>query len=373
MSAASPPARLTAVPFARLAGWTEDDHAAAFAAFRRSALSVATSPPKTRPLGPAGEALARAAAAALRVDGRPDPATARLFFETWFEPHRIEPVEGAGFVTGYFEPEVDGAETASDAFRIPLYARPDDLQELKPDDARGDLDPQLTWARRLPDGSFTEHPDRAAIMAGALSGRVPVIAWLSSWVEAFFIHVQGSARVRLPDGRVKRVTFAGKTGHPYFPIARVLVERGLMQPREATADVLKAWLIAHPEDAPAVMARNRSFIFFREADVPDQALGPIAAAGVPLTPGRSLAVDRHLMTFHAPVFLEADFGAGVPGHPGPFRRLMVAQDTGSAILGPARGDIFFGSGEAAWAAAARVRHPATFTLLLPRGDHRLVP
>ncbi len=373
MSAVTPPARLTAVPFARLAGWEADDHAAAFAAFRRSAVHAAALAPKTRPVGPDGDALARVAVAALELPDAVDAAIARTFFETWFEPWRIEPAEGAGFVTGYFEPEVAGAAERSAAFPVPLYARPDDLHELQPGDPREGLDPALTWARRLPDGRLVEHPDRAAIMAGALDGRVPVIAWLADWVEAFFIHVQGSARVSLPDGRVRRLTFAGKSGHPYFPVARVLVERGLMQPREATADVLKAWLKAHPEDAAAVMARNRSFIFFREADVPDPALGPIAAAGVPLTPGRSLAVDRHLLTFHAPVFVETDFGDGVPGHPGAFRRLMVAQDTGSAILGPARGDIFFGTGEAAWAAAARVRHPATFTLLVPRGGDRLVP
>lgn len=373
MSAVPSPARLIAVPFARLDGWAEDDHAAALGAFRRSALHMLSAAPRTKALGPGGEDLAALARAALAVDRPDDPAAARAFFETAFEPHRIEPADGGGFVTGYFEPEVDGALERSDAFPVPIYGRPDDLVEVTPEDDRHDLDPTLTWARRLPDGRLQAFPDRAAIMAGAIEGAAPVLAHVSDWTEAFFIHVQGSARIRLPDGRVKRVTFAGKSGHPYFPIARVLVERGLMQPREATADVLKAWLRRHPEDAAAVMGRNRSFIFFREADVPDPALGPIAAAGVPLTPGRSLAVDRTLVTFHAPLFLDADFGDGVPGHPGLFRRLMMAQDTGSAILGPARGDIFFGTGDAAWQAAAKVRHPARFTLLLPRGGGRLDP
>lgn len=373
MAAPARPARLRAVGFARLSGWAADDHAAAFAAFRRSAERIAASPPKTRPLGPDGALLAAAAARALDLPATPGPAAARAFFEDHFLPRRIEPLGGGGFVTGYFEPEIDGSRVRSDRFPVPIYARPDDLVELGPDDDRTGLPDDVTWARRRPDGRLEAHPDRGAIMAGALEGRVPVLAFVASWVEAFFVHVQGSARVRLAEGGVLRLTFAGKSGHPYFPIARVLVERGLMEPRQATADVLRQWLVDHPDDAPAVMARNRSFIFFREADVPDPALGPVAAAGVALTPGRSLAVDRHLLTFHAPVFVDAAFGDDVPGAEAAFRRLMIAQDTGSAILGPARGDVFFGTGEAAWRAAARVRHPARFTLLVPRGDLVRVP
>lgn len=361
------PARLRPVAFARLKGWEADDLSPAFSAFRRSAEKIAAVPPKDRPLGASGAALSRVAVRALELPETVDPVTARAFFETHFTARRVTPTEGKGFVTGYFEPEVDGALARSDRFPVPIYARPDDLVEIGPGDDRAGLDPALTWARQRADGTLEEHPDRAAIMAGALEGEVPALAWVASWVEAFFIHVQGSARIRLPGGGVKRVTFAGKTGHTYFPIARVLVERGLMEARQATADVLKQWLVDNPAEAPAVMARNRSFIFFREAPVPDPALGPIAAAGVPLTPGRSLAIDRTLVTFHTPVFVESLLD-GRDGESVPFRRLMVAQDTGSAIVGPARGDIFFGTGEDAWEQAARVRHPARFTLLVPRGS-----
>ena len=199
-------------------------------------------------------------------------------------------------------------------------------------------------------------------MAGALDGRARPIAYVGSAVEAFFIHVQGAARLRLPGGDLLRVTFAAKSGHPYFPVARLMLERGIVaSPSEATADALRSWLEGlAPQDRRAALGCNPSYIFFREAPVDDPALGPIAAAGVALTAGRSLAVDRSLITFHAPVFVEADLAAG------PFRRLMVAQDTGSAIIGPARGDIFFGSGEAAFDLAARVRDTARFTLLVPR-------
>lgn len=360
-----PAARLVRTAFADIPGWTDDDPAAAFAAFRLSAARILEHPPRTKNLGVRGDSLAGPAMVALSMPERPGPDAARAFFESHFTPHRVEPASGRGFVTGYYEPEVDGSLVRTERFPVPLHALPPGLAEIPPDAERSDLDPALTWAVRQPDGGWAEHPDRSAVMAGALDGRGLEIAFVASWVEAFFIHVQGSARIRLAEGGVRRLTFAGKTGHPYFPIARVLVERGLMSAPQATADVLRRWLEANPDEVPAVMGRNRSYIFFREAPVPDPALGPVAAANVPLMPGRSLAVDRNLTTFHLPVFVSADLGDA-----GPFRRLMVAQDTGSAILGPARGDIFFGTGDAAWRQAARVRHPADFTFLVPAGGLR---
>lgn len=329
-------------------------------------------PPTMKPFGISAEALRPAAEAALAMPLAASRDEARAFFETWFRPRRIRPLEGSGFVTGYYEPEVDGSRVRSDRFPVPLHAKPDDLLQIPEDAERGDLDPALTWARRTATG-WEPSPDREAVMAGALEGKELEIAYVASWVDAFFIHVQGSARIRLAEGGTLRVSFAGKSGHPYFPIARVLVERGLMPPAEATADVLRRWLEDNPGDAGAVMARNRSYIFFREAPVPDPALGPIAAAGVPLTPGRSLAVDRTLHTFHVPVFVESHLDGPSPGETVPFHRLMIAQDTGSAILGPARGDIYFGTGEAAWLQAARVRHPARFTLLVPTRGGLLGP
>jgi membrane-bound lytic murein transglycosylase A len=352
------------VGFDDLPGWADDDHAAALAAFRLSADVIIARPPKGRVLGPPGEDLLPAAGAALTADAV-DRADARAFFESWFDPVEVRPATGTGFVTGYYEPEIDGAIEATAAFPVPLHARPPDLVEINPDADRAGLDPSLTWARRGANGRLTEHPDRAAIMAGALGPAAATVGHVHDWIEAFFVHVQGSARLRLPDGGVRRVTFDGKSGHPYFPIARVLVERGLMAPAEATADVLRAFLSEHPAEVAAILSRNRSYIFFRVVDGADPALGPVAAAGAQLTAGRSLAVDRMLHTFHVPVFVST-----VLGDAGPFRRLMVAQDTGSAIVGPARGDIFFGSGDAAFRAAATVRHPARFFLLRPRRTPR---
>ncbi len=364
MADALPAARLVAVSFADLIGWADDDLAAAFEAFRRSAERLIEKAPTTKSLGPNGTALVQKAQAALALGANVDADTARAFFETNFRPFRVEPTSGEGFVTGFFEPEVEAQLSASLEFPVPLLAPPPGLRELADRDDRYNLDPTLTWAIQDDQGRLAACPERGAVMAGALEGRARPIAYVKSAVEAFFIHVQGAARLRLPSGDLMRVTFAAKSGHPYFSVARLMIERGVVgSPADATADALRAWLEGlAPQERRAALARNRSYIFFREAQVSDPALGPIAAAGVPLMPGRSLAVDRSLITFHAPVFVDADLAAG------PFRHLMVAQDTGSAILGPARGDIFFGSGEAAFAQAARVRDAARFTLLVPRED-----
>ncbi|WP_245294025.1 murein transglycosylase A [Methylobrevis pamukkalensis] len=321
--------------------------------------------PSTRGLGLDGAGLLAPAQAALAMADDGDPDAARRFFETWFSPIAIRPTSGGGFVTGYYEPEVDGSRRRSARFPVPLYRKPEGLVEIPEGAPRGTVPADVTWGLATPDG-FAEAPDRRAVQDGALEGLGLELVYVASLVEAFFIHVQGSARIRLEEGGSMRVGFAGKTGHPYFPVGRVLIEQGHHAPGEVTADVLRTWLEAHPAETPAVLARNRSFIFFAEVEASDPSRGPVAAAGVQLTPGRSLAVDRTLMTFHMPVWIDLDVELDGIAVPGGVRRLMIAQDTGSAIVGPARGDIFFGSGETAWRQAAPVRHPAAFTVLAPR-------
>lgn len=362
------PARLVPLPYAELPGWAEDRHGEAMAAFRLSAAALASDPPKTRALGIDAAALAAIAARA-RAEAPAGDAAARAFFETWFEPVRVEPVDGGPFLTGYFEPELEGSRVRTDRFRVPLLARPADLVELKDAARPAGFDPALSFARRRPDGGLEPHPDRAAIEEGALAGRGLELCWLESPVDAFFVHVQGSVRVALTDGGTLRLAYDGKAGWPYTSIGKALVERLGVAPETMTADVLKAWLEAHPEDSRALMRQNRSYVFFRVQDGLDPALGAVAAAGAQLTPGRSLAVDRRLHTFHTPVYLDADLPLGAGGARVPFRRLMVAQDTGSAILGPARGDVFVGSGPEAGRRAGLVRHaPRAFVLLRPRPE-----
>ncbi|MEX0852107.1 MAG: MltA domain-containing protein [Bauldia sp.] len=259
---------------------------------------------------------------------------------------------------------VEGALSPIGRFRVPLHRRPDDLVEIGPGEHPPHLDASLRFARKTAVG-LREHPDRAAIAAGALSGRGLELVYVESPIDAFFIHVQGSARIRLTGGGEMRVTYAAKSGHPYTPIGRVLVEAGALQRDNVTMQTIRTWLGEHPGEAEAMMARNRSYIFFREAPASDPLLGPIGAAKVPLTPTRSLAVDRLIHSFHTPVWVETRLPDGRW-----FRRLMIAQDTGSAIVGPARGDIFFGSGAAAGAVAGAMRAGGRFVVLMPRGDGR---
>jgi membrane-bound lytic murein transglycosylase A len=349
-------ATLRPTSFAELSGWADDDHAAALVAFRRAAEVLATHPPKTRTPGLDATALGMAIARAAQLPASVTPAAAREFFEREFTPGLVT---GEAFFTGYYEPEVEGSRVATTEFTVPLYRMPDDLAEIEPGSAPG-LDASFRFARATSAG-LIEHPDRGAIMAGALAGRGLELVYLRDPIDAFFVHVQGAARIRLTDGTSMRVTYAAKSGHPYTAIGKVLIEMGALKPGRVTMAAIRAWLAAHPLEAAGVMAKNRSFIFFREAPVADDTAGPIAAAKVPLTAGRSLAVDRLIHTFHAPVFIETTLPDGSA-----WRRLMIAQDTGSAIVGPARGDIFFGSGDAAGEIAGAMQRRGRFFVLMPR-------
>lgn len=342
---------LGTIGFDDLPGWADDDHRAALAVFRRGAEVLADHPPRQRELGVDPRNLTTALKDAV------DAGNARAFFERRFTPVLVD--EPAHF-TGYYEPEVAGSRVRAPGFTVPLHGVPDDLVEVTPGTVPG-LDPEYRFARMTATCLDAYH-DRGAIQAGALDGRGLEIAWLADPVDAFFIHIQGAARLRLPDGGTMRVTYAAKSGHPYTPIGRVLIERGALPAGGATMQTIRAWLRDNPDERDAVLASNRSYIFFREAPVTATELGPIAAAKVPLTTGRSLAVDRTLWSFHLPVWVETTLPDGAP-----FARLMVAQDTGSAIVGPARGDIFFGSGDAAGEIAGTMNARGRFVVLFPRG------
>lgn len=355
-----PSVGLVPAEFDALEGWAADDHAAAFAAFRLSAAHAATHPPKTRALGIDGAALAQIAAAALDLPTVLDRGTARRFFESHFEPQIV----GAdGFYTGFYEPECEARLQPEPGFSVPLLRPPPELVEIDEPSPPPGLPPGMRFARRTASG-FEPFFDRGEIERGALSGRGLEIAWLADPVDAFFIHIQGAARLKLGDGSLLRVTYAAKSGYDYTAIGRVLLDKGALPSGGVTMQTIRAWLAAHPDEGREAMWKNRSYIFFREAPVENAALGPIAAAKVPLTEGRSLAVDRTLHTFHMPIWIETRLPAEEGG--GAFNRLMVAQDTGSAILGPARGDIFFGSGEAAGRVAGRMAAKGRFIVLAPR-------
>lgn len=357
-------ARLEPVPFAALDGWTADDHAAAFATFRASCAALKTPPKEVGPpsVPTLAGGLRRACAAAARLGPTaPSRRLARLFFEANFRAWRVVPDGGdGGYYTGYYEPEVEGSLQPGNGFDVPVYGRPDDLLMTGPG-----ATPNSGPAFRREGDALVPYHDRAAIEDGALAGRGLEIVWLKDPIDLFFMQIQGSARVRLPDGRILRLGYDGFNGQPYVPVGRLLIQRGLV-PREGMSMArIRAFMEADPAAGRALRRENPTFTFFKALTLGVDA-GAMGAQGVSLTAGRSLAVDRKLHTYGTPIFVEADLPLSAPGTAEPFRRLMIAQDTGSAIVGPARADLFFGAGDAAGAVAGRIRHPGKFTILVPR-------
>ena len=357
--------RLVPARFSALPGWDEDDPTPLLPAMERCRRHIRTVKPyKTGSLGiTAGELLALLDAAA---DERPEgPAATRAFFEAHCVPFLIERTDGAsGFVTAFYEPEVAVRAERDAEYRFAFYGRPADLVDIDDDNRPADLPPGFAFGLRK-DGAIVEHPDRGEIERGCLAGRGLEIAYARSRVDVFFAHVQGAARLVYPDGSVRRITYAAKSGHPFSPIGKLLIDRGEIDAATVSMASIRDWLARNEDQVDAVLWHNRSFIFFKEAALEDLSLGPIAAAKVPLVAGRSLAVDRVIHTFGLPFFISSDSLTHMDGGRS-FGRLMLALDTGTAIVGPARGDIFTGSGDAAGALAGNVRNAATFHILVPR-------
>ncbi|MER9329328.1 murein transglycosylase A [Mesorhizobium sp. M0488] len=364
---------LVGTSFDDLPGWGDDDHLAAFAAFRRSAFHVLTKPYRTGALGIGFDAFAGAYDEARAILPKSQPE-ARAFFERHFVPMRIE-TGSPGLVTGFYEPQAEASPVRTDRFIVPLLSRPADLVDIDDSNRPAGMDPYLAFARQTSNGPV-EYFDRGEIERGALAGEGSAgqgleIAWLADKVDAFFIHVQGAARLAMTDGRLCRITYAAKSGQRFTGPGKVLSDLGEIPLAEVTMQSIRAWFKAHPDRIDEILWQNRSYIFFREAAVDDASLGPIAAAKVPLTPGRSIAVDRLLHTFGTPFYIDAPTLTAFEARP--FQRLMIAQDTGSAINGPARGDLFAGSGDAAGEIAGVVRHAADFYALVPRALVRAAP
>jgi membrane-bound lytic murein transglycosylase A len=337
---------LLALSFEDLAGFRQDDHLEAFQVFARSCAAIAAKKSPLRNGAPATPALNAIANAALRQETR-EPAQARRFFERHFRPYRVSACAGvrnAGFLTGYYEPIVEGSSRRTHNFTAPVRGRPGNLNAIAPS------------------------PERAAIEAGAIDRYSPAIVWLRDQVEVFLAQVQGSARVRLTDGGLLRLAYAGRNGHPYTSIGRILIDTGEIAEADMSLASLKQWIRAHgqnPGDAgAALMHRNKSYVFFSLHQECEPASGPIGGQGISLTALRSIAVDRAIWTYGLPFWIAADL-PWLGSRPSPFRRLMIAQDTGSAITGPARADIFFGSGDDAGARAGDIRHAGDVVVLLP--------
>ncbi len=270
--------------FRDLPGWDEDDLAPAFAAFRRCAVQAGIKPYRSGALGVDFGAFAPAFEEALwhaDLSG----AEACAFFERHFVPALVKPESGEkGFVTGFYEPEVEASPIRTEKFQVPLLARPADLADVDDANRPEGFDPYLAFGRQTPEG-IVPYFDRGEIERGALAGRNLEIAWLESRVDAFFVHVQGAARLVMPDGSMKRVTYAAKTGHRFAGPGRILAELGEIPLEKVTMQSIRGWFAANPHRVDEILWQNRSYIFFREAAVDDPALGPIAAAKVPLQAG----------------------------------------------------------------------------------------
>lgn len=296
-----------------------------------------------------------------------DAKTARSFFESRFVPYRVS--EGAngenGLFTGYYEPEVRASRTAKGAYRTPLYGLPSDLVSVDLGLFRDTLRGQRL-AGRVENGKLLPYATRADIDKAGLRTAKPIF-FIDDPIDAFFLEIQGSGRVRLDDGSVVRAVYAASNGQPYTAIGAVLIEQGEMTREDVSLPAIRAWLVAHPDRANALLQKNAAYVFFSEKPLGDAKLGAEGAAGVPLTPVGSLAVDRSVHALGVPVWLETAAPDSDPTKPdAAFAHLLIAQDTGGAIKGAVRGDVYWGVGKNAESIAGRMKHPGTLTVFVPK-------
>ncbi|HEY4135978.1 MAG TPA: MltA domain-containing protein [Alphaproteobacteria bacterium] len=371
---------LTPVAFSALPGWSADDQSAALPALRKSCAYFARQADATRlqpaPTGETAPGIGGyvgdwriACAAAAQVPDN-DAAAARAFFEREFRPFKAANNQNSqGLFTGYYEAELRGSRQQSARYNVPLYKVPSDLVSVDLAEFGSEFSGR-TIAGKVVQGKLKPYDDRAAIERGALKGKNLELLWVDDAIDAFFLHIQGSGRIDMDDGSVLRVGYAGKNGQPYVAIGRELAARGVMPADQVSMQTIRAWLKANPRDAEALMNANRSYVFFGETKSAGPNDGPIGAQTVALTPGRSLAVDRKFLPLGLPIWLDAthpdDANASTSSSGDVrIRRLVVAQDTGGAIRGPVRGDVFFGWGEESAARAGLMRDRGEYYLLLP--------
>lgn len=360
--------RLHPLEFDDLPGWSADEVVAAWPAYLASCKALVANLPPLRAGLPATPEMIELCHRALGLSGN---AAISRFFTQNFRPLeiRLEGDHPEGFVTGYYEPELEGSTSKRPGFAAPVLARPGDLIDVRDKKIDG-WDPALEGARATTSGGLEPYPTRAEIEDGAIDEVTRAVLWLRDHVEVFFAQVQGSARVRLEDGAYRRLVYAGRNGRPYTSIGRILINSGEIPADEMSLARCKDWLRANGlkpgQRGRRVLQANESYVFFRLEDDPHPAVGPTGAQGIALTPLRSIAVDRTIWPYGTPVWIDADLSSAGLGD-GPTSRLMIAQDTGSAIVGPARGDLFIGSGDRAGDIAGLIRHPARFIVFAPAG------
>lgn len=353
--------------FSDLPGWAADDHLAAWKAFLASCKPVLRAGARPAKPGSAGEpqalldicstAIELAKAKAIRTRSE-----ARQFFEANFQPHRITGGDSEGLLTGYYEPVIKGSRTPTATYKIPIYKRPPDLVNVVAESERGAKSGSFTHQRKTAKG-LEPHLTRAEIEQGGLAGHGLELMYLKDQVDVFFMQVQGSGRIQLPNGEKVRVTYDGKNGYPYTSIGKSLIADGQMTADEMSLKSLKSYLRADKDRAKPVMWKNQSYVFFKELSG-NEAKAPMGVMSIPLQTGRSLAVDTTYYPIGTPVYVDAPRITHATTS-GVFRRLMVAHDVGSAIKGTERGDIYFGSGAEAGRRAGVTKQPGHLYALLP--------
>jgi membrane-bound lytic murein transglycosylase A len=346
-------AQVEPLSFAKLDGWKDDDHALAFDTFLKSCGAILQGTKAMRAARPVYGALFNTCERATAA-GKLDREQARAFFEDNFKPVRILPevhtygyYTGAdGFYTGYYEAEVTGSRVKTEDYNVPLYRVPATLAGKK--------------------NTVFSQFDRTAIEGGALTGKGLEICWIKNPVDAFFAQIQGSTRVKLADGELLRLNYIASNGKPYTPVGRLMIDQGLCTPEEMSMDKIREFMESKPDEGKALREKNRSFVFFSETPLkPNEE--PLGAQGIPLTPWRSLAVDPSIHVYGTPIWIDAKFPITSDQPQDTFQHLMFAQDTGSAIRGTARADIYFGHGEDIPHIAGRIKQFGKFVMLVPQG------
>ena len=348
--------KFSEVPFSALPAWASDRHAAAVPALIRSC-----PPMEKRGVKGFGSAIIwQTICADARSLPAGDDRAARAFFERRFSPAAVTGMEGAeGLITGYFEPELQGSWKRHGRFKVPLHLRPKDLVSV--DLGRfSDLFKGKRVAGRVIQGHLAPYHNRSQIEEGALRGKKLELVYVDNAIDAFFLHIQGSGRVRLRDGSILRVGYAATNGQPYTAIGRELIARGIIPRERMSMQAIRKWINANPTEGVKLMRTNKSYVFFRVLTGP----GPIGSQGIALTPERSIAIDRKILPLGLPVWMDTVLPDAVST---PYRRLMIAQDTGGAIKGAVRADVFWGPGARAAKMAGSMKSPGRYWLLRPRG------
>ena len=354
---------LTPVAFADLAGWKADDLKPALAAFKVSCRGIRVDASRfiDHPYGTPTE---WRGVCGIAVETK--PANARAFFETNFEAFAVSVArKDDGLVTGYYEPELEGSRRWSVLYSAPTYGVPPDLVMVDPV-GFADILNGRRMAGKVVDGKLVPYETRAEIESAAYASRIRPLVYLPSTIDSFFTQIQGSGRVHLTDGSWIRLAYAAQNGHPYSAIGSALIQRGEIEASKMSMTAIRDWMRANPDKAEALMDLNASYVFFVEQKLDDLNLGPNGAEGIPLTPGTSMAIDPGIYPYGLPIFVTAEIAKAEGAGEEPMARLRIAQDTGGAIRGVVRGDLFFGWGREAELRAGATKGKARFYVLKPK-------